>query len=107
LVNGGVELELYRVLTPILGLKHNNNRDHRKLLIVDGNVAYTGGAGYSNSWMGDARNPMEWRDTMYEITGKAVADTTFKEQRRLLSAGEYGSSEGAGRYGRSFLPFGD
>ena len=50
-----------------------NNRTHRKLLIVDGRVAFTGGVGIADEWLGDARNADEWRDTHYHITGPIVA----------------------------------
>ena len=49
-----------------------NNRTHRKLLIVDGTVGFTGGAGVADHWLGDARNEEEWRDTQFEITGPVV-----------------------------------
>ena len=73
LVNNGVQLKWYRKFNPLRPY-HCNNRDHRKLLIIDGKVGFTGGAGYANSWMGNASTPLEWRDTMYKITGKVVAD---------------------------------
>jgi cardiolipin synthase len=50
-----------------------NNRTHRKLLVVDGRVAFTGGVGIADNWLGDARNADEWRDSHYHITGPAVA----------------------------------
>ena len=50
-----------------------NNRTHRKLLIVDGRVGFTGGVGIGDQWLGDARNAEEWRDTHYRIVGPAVA----------------------------------
>ena len=49
-----------------------NNRTHRKLLIVDGEVGFTGGVGVADHWLGDARNEKEWRDTQFEITGPVV-----------------------------------
>lgn len=49
-----------------------NNRDHRKLLIVDGQIGFTGGVGIADKWRGDARNVDEWRDTHYRITGPVV-----------------------------------
>jgi cardiolipin synthase A/B len=73
LVNSGCELNWYRKFTP-LRLYHINNRDHRKFLIVDGKIGFTGGAGYANAWMGNASYPDEWRDTMYKVTGTGVAD---------------------------------
>ena len=50
-----------------------NNRTHRKFLIVDGQVAFTGGVGIGDEWLGDARNPDEWRETHYRVTGPVVA----------------------------------
>ena len=50
-----------------------NNRTHRKLLVVDGVVGFTGGVGIADLWLGDARNPNEWRDTHYRVVGPVVA----------------------------------
>lgn len=50
-----------------------NNRSHRKLLIVDGKVAFTGGAGIADEWTGNANSPEHWRDNHYKITGPVVA----------------------------------
>jgi len=49
-----------------------NNRTHRKSLIVDGRVAFTGGAGIADQWRGNARGPDEWRDMQIRIEGPAV-----------------------------------
>ena len=49
-----------------------NNRTHRKSLIVDGRVAFTGGAGIADHWRGDARGPHEWRDMQIRLAGPAV-----------------------------------
>ncbi len=51
-----------------------SHRTHRKLLIVDYEVAYTGGVGIAEEWCGDARDPSEWRETHLEIRGPAVRD---------------------------------
>ncbi len=50
-----------------------NNRTHRKLLIMDGRVGFTGGVGIGDQWRGDARNPAEWRELHYRATGPVVA----------------------------------
>jgi cardiolipin synthase A/B len=50
-----------------------NNRTHRKLLIIDGTLGFTGGVGIGDQWLGDARNPDEWRENHYRITGPAVS----------------------------------
>ena len=49
-----------------------NNRTHRKSLIIDGDVAFTGGAGIADHWRGNARNPGEWRDMQIRLEGPAV-----------------------------------
>jgi cardiolipin synthase A/B len=51
----------------------DNHRTHRKVLVVDGSVAFTGGVGIAEEWDGDARNPSEWRDTQVHVLGPAVA----------------------------------
>lgn len=49
-----------------------NNRTHRKSLIVDGQVAFTGGAGIADHWLGNAQGPEEWRDMQIRLDGPAV-----------------------------------
>jgi cardiolipin synthase len=49
-----------------------NNRTHRKSLIIDGRLAFTGGAGIADHWRGNARGPDEWRDTQIQLQGPAV-----------------------------------
>jgi cardiolipin synthase len=49
------------------------NRTHRKILVVDGRVAYTGGLGIEKRWLGDARNQDEWRDTQVRVEGPVAA----------------------------------
>lgn len=49
-----------------------DNRTHRKVLVCDDRIAFTGGVGISEEWEGDARNPDEWRDTHFQIEGPAV-----------------------------------
>ena len=49
-----------------------NNRTHRKTLVVDGAIAYTGGAGIADHWRGDARNEHEWRDVQVRFAGPAA-----------------------------------
>ena len=50
-----------------------NNRTHRKLLIVDGRVGFTGGVGIADDWLGHAQDPEHWRDSHYRLEGPAVA----------------------------------
>ena len=49
-----------------------NHRCHRKVCIVDEDVAFTGGVGIAEEWCGDARDEREWRDTHFRVRGPAV-----------------------------------
>lgn len=49
-----------------------NNRTHRKLLVVDGRVGFTGGVGIADVWRGNAQGPMHWRDTEFRVEGPVV-----------------------------------
>ncbi len=50
-----------------------NNRTHRKLVVVDGAVAFTGGVGIADQWTGNAQDPQHWRDTHFRIEGPVAA----------------------------------
>src|SRR5262249_18380187 len=46
-----------------------NNRTHRRSLIVDGRIAFTGGAGIADHWRGNAQDPKHWRDVQIRMVG--------------------------------------
>lgn len=50
-----------------------NHRSHRRLLVVDGTVGFTGGVGIADDWSGNGDSPKHWRDTHVRITGPSVA----------------------------------
>jgi len=54
-------------------LARMNNRTHRKVLVVDGKVGFTGGVGIADLWTGDAQDPQHWRDTHFRAEGPVVA----------------------------------
>ncbi len=61
-------------------LEELNYRTHRKILVVDGEIGFTGGAGVDDQWKGNARSKEEWRDTQVELHGPLA---------RLLEGGFY------------------
>ncbi|REK15668.1 MAG: cardiolipin synthase B [Actinobacteria bacterium] len=71
MTESGVQLERFR---PIVRWKvwESDHRTHRKILVVDNQVAFTGGVGIAEEWEGDARNPNEWRETHFRVEGPAV-----------------------------------
>jgi cardiolipin synthase len=53
-------------------LEEVNYRTHRRILVVDGEVAFTGGVTISDRWLGDAQSPEHWRDTHVMVRGPIV-----------------------------------
>ncbi len=49
-----------------------NNRDHRKLFIIDGRIGFIGGHGIADEWTGNGQDKKHWRDTALRVTGPAV-----------------------------------
>ena len=68
----GVEIEKYHP-PKWYTLSKLNNRTHRKLLVVDGKIGFTGGVGIADQWDGNAQDPDHWRDTHFRVEGPAVA----------------------------------
>jgi cardiolipin synthase len=73
-----------------------NNRTHRKLLIVDGMIGFTGGVGIADTWLGNADQPDRWRDSHYRVRGPAVAqmqavfnDNWIKARAEVLYGPDY------------------
>ena len=69
---GGVEVEKYHK-PRWYDLARLNNRTHRKVLVVDGRVGFTGGVGIAGLWTGNAQDPDHWRDTHFRSEGPVVA----------------------------------
>lgn len=70
--NAGVQIHLYHPLS-WYQLARLNNRTHRKILVVDGRVGFTGGVGIADKWNGNAEDADHWRDSHYRVEGPTVA----------------------------------
>jgi cardiolipin synthase len=68
----GVDARVFHPIR-IWSLYKIGRRTHRKILVVDGIVSFTGGFCVADQWLGDARNPKEWRDMMVMATGPVSA----------------------------------
>ena len=91
----GVEVEQYHPLR-WYNLGRLNNRTHRKLLVVDGRIGFTGGVGIADLWDGHAQSKDHWRDSHYQLEGPAVAqmqaaftDNWIKTRNEVLLGSNY------------------
>lgn len=85
---GGCQLAWFR---PIhwYTIHRANQRNHRKSLIVDGRLAFTGGSGLADQWLGSAEDEHEWRDIQARVEGPAVRGLqTGFAQNWLRTTGE-------------------
>jgi cardiolipin synthase len=71
LVEAGCDVAWYHPLSWYT-LKRLNNRTHRKVLVVDREVGFTGGVGIAEEWTGAAEDPEHWRDNHFRVRGPAV-----------------------------------
>lgn len=67
----GCHVAFFRPLSPF-SLRRANHRNHRRVLVVDGRVGFTGGSGVSHKWMGNGRVAHHWRDTDVRVRGPVV-----------------------------------
>ncbi len=71
MTRAGVQIRWFRPLSNLRPWRVDK-RTHRKLLICDDTIGFTGGVGIADEWNGDARTPDEWRDIHVAIRGPAI-----------------------------------
>jgi cardiolipin synthase len=93
--SAGCDLQLYHELS-WYHLGRLNNRTHRKVLVVDGRIGFTGGVGIGNEWTGDGHDRAHWRESHYKAEGPVVSqmqavfvDNWIKATGRVLHGSEY------------------
>ena len=91
----GIEIERYHA-PHWSNLARMNNRTHRKLLVIDGAVGFTGGVGIADPWRGTAQDDKHWRDSHFRAEGPVVAqiqavfmDNWIKATGRVLHSDAY------------------
>jgi cardiolipin synthase A/B len=83
----GVKFEYYHPVGH-WRLDRTNRRTHRRVLVVDGRVGFTGGAAFSDRWAGNAQDPKHWRDTHVRLEGPIVAQLQAAFQQHWATTGE-------------------
>ena len=91
----GIAVEWYHPLRWYTILRANH-RTHRKLLIVDGEIGFSGGVGIADTWLGDADTRDHWRETVVRVEGPVVTQMQFafmdnwvKSRGELLTGLDY------------------
>jgi len=95
--SAGVKFNFYNP-TRLHVLPRMNFRDHRKLLIVDGAIGFTGGVCIADEWAGDAETEKQWRETHFQVEGPVVA------QLQGVFAANWLKTEGELLFGENFFP---
>lgn len=72
----GIKCKMFSPIRPILSTLHNN-RDHRKICVIDGKVAFTGGINLGDEYINRTRRFGYWKDTAVMLEGDAVQSLTM------------------------------
>ena len=72
----GIQCKVFSPLAPIVST-HYNYRDHRKIFVIDGKVAFNGGINLADEYIGRVKRFGEWKDTAVMLTGNAVRSFTL------------------------------
>lgn len=85
----GIKAKMFSPIIPTLST-HQNNRDHRKILVIDGNVAYTGGVNLADEYINRKEVYGHWKDVAIKVDGDAVKSFTimFLEMWNVSETGE-------------------
>ena len=76
LIAKGIKCKMFSPIKPVLSTVQNN-RDHRKILVVDGHTAFTGGVNLADEYINKYERFGHWKDTAVMIKGEAVAGFTI------------------------------
>jgi cardiolipin synthase len=95
--DAGVEVRMFHPLR-WYNLGRMNNRTHRKLLIVDGRIGFTGGVGIAPQWCGHAQDTEHWRDSHFRVEGPVVA------QMQSVMLANWAKTTGKVLHGLDYFP---
>ena len=86
LTSTGVDVRWFNPIRP-WSIEETNYRTHRKVLVIDGRLAFTGGIGLADHWHGNAQDADHWRDTQFQVTGPSVRALEASFYENWLEAG--------------------
>ena len=72
----GIQCRMFSPIRPIFS-SHYNNRDHRKILVIDGHTAFTGGINLADEYINEKERFGHWKDTGVRLIGEAVERFTY------------------------------
>lgn len=72
----GIQCKMFAPVTPFLST-HYNYRDHRKIMVIDGHTAFTGGVNLADEYINHIRKYGHWKDTAIMLKGEAVKSFTL------------------------------
>ena len=84
----GIKCEVFNPMSPVL-MVTMNNRDHRKIVIIDGRVAFTGGINFSDEYINEVQIYGHWKDAGVMIEGPAVNNMVIMFLQFWQSDAEY------------------
>ena len=113
----GIQCKVFSPMRPVI-TTHQNNRDHRKIVVIDGHTAFTGGVNLADEYINRKERFGVWKDTAVMVKGKAVnsftlmflqmwnIDDKVKEDydRYMFKGAE---EEDSVTYGGYIVPYGD
>lgn len=77
LINAGVEAVAFYKITFIKLANQINYRNHRKIIVIDGNIGFIGGINVADNYVNPAKSNLYWRDSHLKITGLAVLNLQY------------------------------
>ena len=82
----GIKCEIFSPVVPLVST-HYNNRDHRKIIVIDGDIAYTGGINLASEYINKIKRFGYWKDNMLKVKGSVVNSLTvlFLESWNLMN----------------------
>lgn len=110
----GIKASVFSPIIPLLAI-HQNNRDHRKIMVIDGKVAFTGGINLADEYINEKERFGHWKDTGIMLSGRAVNSFTemflemwnINEKESETDIGKYFTDEQESDLKGYVIPYGD